>query len=80
MRELNIIIRSCSECPYSIREDYDDIGVDFGMSYICKLGADFVGSDHISSDFKPADRRNMTKEETETIIRKDCPLNKYKNN
>jgi hypothetical protein len=74
MKTLNLIINSCSECPFSYKEEYDDVGVDFGMSYYCSKKADHVGVDHIKSKYKPHEHRPMTKEENETMIRKDCPL------
>lgn len=74
MKTLNIIIKSCSECPYSYYAEHNDVGVDFGMSYYCDKGADHVGVDHIKSKYKPRERRAMTEEENKTMIRKDCPL------
>lgn len=68
------VINTCSDCPYSYYRDYNDVGVSFGMDYYCSKGADYVGVDHIESKYKPYTNRPMTKEETETLIRKDCPL------
>jgi len=82
MKTLKVHIKTCSDCPYSVHQEYDDVGTSFGYDYHCSLGATIVQNPTMGWTSagvrvrKPISfrEREMNLKETETQIRKDCPL------
>jgi hypothetical protein len=76
MKKIELKINTCSQCPYSVYVEYEDVGTSFGSDYYCKLGAK-----HIRKVSQHQDRFSFdswTKSETQHAIRNGCPLRDIK--
>jgi len=59
MKKLTLEIKTCSDCPYNVYHEFDDVGTSFGMDWACSLD----------------EKANMlTLKETQEKIRDNCSL------